>query len=205
MAGAALDDDDDDDAPAVPPLDVPKVSQRTRCATLPQACARASRGCVQVHPKIIFASRTHSQLSQFVGEVKRTVFADRVQCVTLGSRKNLCINKCGPRRAELAAAHAAYFLTRRRTQGSSSAGVGESHQRQVPRPHGGALEILGERRVSAASCFPRAEQGTRCQAAPTSKMPSKTHLSVMLCGSWWVRCACGGCLQRARGTARRAG
>lgn len=47
----------------------------------------------EVTPKVYFTSRTHSQLTQFVGELKRTVFAERIRMVCLGSRKNLCINK----------------------------------------------------------------------------------------------------------------
>eukprot|EP00941_MAST-03F_sp_MAST-3F-sp1_P004301 g4301.t1 len=70
--------------------------------------------------KVIYCSRTHSQLSQFMGEVRKTVFGnpvlpsafsslphkndneneknpkiDRmyVRCIALGSRKNLCVNK----------------------------------------------------------------------------------------------------------------
>lgn len=51
----------------------------------------------QVRPKIFYASRTHSQLSQFIGEVKRTKFADPMQDKTikvtpLASRMNLCVN-----------------------------------------------------------------------------------------------------------------
>lgn len=42
-------------------------------------------------PKIIYSSRTHSQIAQFLHEIKKTVYAD-LKCVTLGSRKNLCIN-----------------------------------------------------------------------------------------------------------------
>ncbi|CAG7730557.1 unnamed protein product, partial [Allacma fusca] len=42
--------------------------------------------------KIIFASRTHSQLSQFVKELQRTSFGRKVTVATLGSRQNLCIN-----------------------------------------------------------------------------------------------------------------
>ncbi|KAL3687963.1 hypothetical protein R1sor_014272 [Riccia sorocarpa] len=42
--------------------------------------------------KIFFCSRTHSQLSQFVRELQRTVFSSSLRSVTLGSRKNLCIN-----------------------------------------------------------------------------------------------------------------
>jgi chromosome transmission fidelity protein 1 len=42
-------------------------------------------------PKIFYCSRTHSQISQFSCEIKRTAFAN-ARCVTLGSRKNMCIN-----------------------------------------------------------------------------------------------------------------
>ncbi len=43
--------------------------------------------------KIYYCSRTHSQLSQFVNEVKKTSFVESVKVVTLGSRKTYCINK----------------------------------------------------------------------------------------------------------------
>ncbi|KAI8341304.1 helicase C-terminal domain-containing protein [Chlamydoabsidia padenii] len=43
--------------------------------------------------KIFYASRTHSQLSQFINEVQKTKFAKDIWSVSLGSRKNLCINK----------------------------------------------------------------------------------------------------------------
>ena len=46
----------------------------------------------QETPQIIFCSRTHSQLTQFVNEIKRTPFADGLRCVSLGSRKNLCVH-----------------------------------------------------------------------------------------------------------------
>uniref|UniRef100_A0ACD5U795 Uncharacterized protein n=2 Tax=Avena sativa TaxID=4498 RepID=A0ACD5U795_AVESA len=46
----------------------------------------------EVTPKVFFTSRTHSQLSQFVGELKRTEFSGKLRTVCLGSRKNLCIN-----------------------------------------------------------------------------------------------------------------
>jgi chromosome transmission fidelity protein 1 len=42
--------------------------------------------------QIIFCSRTHSQLTQFVGELHRTPFADSVSLVALASRRALCIN-----------------------------------------------------------------------------------------------------------------
>jgi len=45
-----------------------------------------------VKPKIFYCSRTHSQLTQFVNEVKRTKFASEFRLVVLGSRTNLCVN-----------------------------------------------------------------------------------------------------------------
>ena len=41
---------------------------------------------------MIFCSRTHSQLSQFVGELKRTSFARDLRVVALGGRKQLCVH-----------------------------------------------------------------------------------------------------------------
>ncbi|OIW11879.1 hypothetical protein TanjilG_25792 [Lupinus angustifolius] len=43
--------------------------------------------------KVYFCSRTHSQLSQFIKELRKTVFASEMDVVSLGSRKNLCINE----------------------------------------------------------------------------------------------------------------
>lgn len=42
--------------------------------------------------KIIYCSRTHSQISQFVREIRKTAFGERIRVVSLGSRKNLCTN-----------------------------------------------------------------------------------------------------------------
>ncbi|CAI9114124.1 OLC1v1014776C2 [Oldenlandia corymbosa var. corymbosa] len=43
--------------------------------------------------KIYFCSRTHSQLSQFIKELRKTKFACELKVVSLGSRKNFCINE----------------------------------------------------------------------------------------------------------------
>ncbi|XP_031252752.1 ATP-dependent DNA helicase DDX11 [Pistacia vera] len=43
--------------------------------------------------KVYFCSRTHSQLSQFVKELRKTNFANEIKVVSLGSRKNFCINE----------------------------------------------------------------------------------------------------------------
>lgn len=42
--------------------------------------------------QVLFCSRTHSQLSQFVGELRRTGFAETVSVAALASRKALCVN-----------------------------------------------------------------------------------------------------------------
>jgi len=43
--------------------------------------------------QIFFASRTHSQLTQFCHELQRTEFSKRITMCSLGSRQNLCINQ----------------------------------------------------------------------------------------------------------------
>ncbi|KAK3724452.1 ATP-dependent DNA helicase chl1 [Vermiconidia calcicola] len=80
---------------------------------LPQASDDQHAEDEQDELKIFFCSRTHSQLSQFVGELKRVKLPpglpppesgaqdalEEVKQLTLGSRKNLCIN---PKVARLA-------------------------------------------------------------------------------------------------------
>uniref|UniRef100_A0A8C2V5Z1 DEAD/H-box helicase 11 n=1 Tax=Chinchilla lanigera TaxID=34839 RepID=A0A8C2V5Z1_CHILA len=43
--------------------------------------------------KIYYCSRTHSQLAQFVQEVRKSPFGKETRLVTLGSRQNLCVNE----------------------------------------------------------------------------------------------------------------
>ncbi|XP_076816262.1 regulator of telomere elongation helicase 1-like [Clavelina lepadiformis] len=43
-------------------------------------------------PKIIYASRTHSQLTQVVNELKRTAYAKNLVVSVLGSREQMCIH-----------------------------------------------------------------------------------------------------------------
>jgi len=50
------------------------------------------RNTEHVRPRVIICSRTHSQLSQLVGEIRKTQFGDSFNFVTLGSRKQCCIN-----------------------------------------------------------------------------------------------------------------
>jgi chromosome transmission fidelity protein 1 len=56
------------------------------------AGAAAAAAAERRRPQLIFCSRTHSQLSQFVGELHHTRFAESVMLVAVGSRKNLCVN-----------------------------------------------------------------------------------------------------------------
>lgn len=51
--------------------------------------ARSTRSSA---PKIIFTSRTHSQIQQLVTEYRRTAYPPQFRMVVLGSRKSLCIN-----------------------------------------------------------------------------------------------------------------
>lgn len=43
--------------------------------------------------KVYFCSRTHSQLSQFTRELRKTMFGSELKVVSLGSRKNFCTNQ----------------------------------------------------------------------------------------------------------------
>lgn len=49
--------------------------------------------------KVIIASRTHSQISQLMKELKRTSYKDQFIVITLGSRAQLCVNPNVPRDA----------------------------------------------------------------------------------------------------------
>lgn len=51
----------------------------------------ASSGDRSLVPQLIFASRTHSQLTQFVGELRKTAFAD-ARVVVLAGRSVMCVN-----------------------------------------------------------------------------------------------------------------
>lgn len=54
--------------------------------------AEPAESAERKQPQVIFCSRTHSQLSQFVGELHRTHFASSILMVAVASRKALCVN-----------------------------------------------------------------------------------------------------------------
>lgn len=61
--------------------------------TLKQATAEEEdEEAAAFRPKILFVSRTHSQIAQFIREVNKTKFGRDIRVVALGSRKNLCVH-----------------------------------------------------------------------------------------------------------------
>eukprot|EP00879_Flechtneria_rotunda_P018409 GHRR01019311.1.p1 GENE.GHRR01019311.1~~GHRR01019311.1.p1 ORF type:complete len:601 (+),score=184.42 GHRR01019311.1:196-1803(+) len=78
-----------------PEVDYASTSSEDEADT-PAATAAAyeAHGVAEKHkqPQMIFCSRTHSQLSQFVRELHRTRYADSTTLVAVGSRKALCVN-----------------------------------------------------------------------------------------------------------------
>ncbi|KAJ1731743.1 ATP-dependent DNA helicase chl1 [Coemansia biformis] len=93
--GGAKNDDPVEYSDAVRRLLERKADNKLLCDS-DDSCSNSSDDGVPEEPiacKVFYASRTHSQLQQFVNEVKRTKFAqDKIRCVTLGSRWQLCVN-----------------------------------------------------------------------------------------------------------------
>jgi len=73
--------------------------------------------------KVIYAARTHSQLSQFVREIKRTHWGKDIRVVALGGRKQLCgnIEVLGPSyRSEAAVTERCLDITKKANSNSKS-------------------------------------------------------------------------------------
>ena len=49
-------------------------------------------GGIASHPRIIYSSRTHSQIAQVVKELKQTEFNGEVTVAVLGSREQSCVH-----------------------------------------------------------------------------------------------------------------
>jgi chromosome transmission fidelity protein 1 len=65
-----------------------------------RAKKRTAAGSLDAEPnesfeerKVFYCARTHSQLSQFVEELRRTAWVTDLKCIPLGARKNLCVNE----------------------------------------------------------------------------------------------------------------
>jgi chromosome transmission fidelity protein 1 len=83
--GTAWDTSSDSDSSSEHP---PGATGAAGGSSAPGAPAPRRRTC----PQVIFCSRTHSQLSQFVSELHRTCLAEALTLVAVASRKALCIN-----------------------------------------------------------------------------------------------------------------
>ena len=101
-------------------------------------------------PSIIYASRTHSQLKQVMGELKRTAYAPRA--VVLGSRAQLCAN---PAVAALPAAACAQACAAAVKSGSCTFhGRTDPFLRESPDAHSTPLDVedLGALARSRGAC-----------------------------------------------------
>ena len=77
------------------------------------------------HVQILYCSRTHSQLAQVVSELKGTSLASMVSSVTLGSRRNLCVNKAVSRLPSLPRMNEACLeLQQQKTKKKTKTGAG---------------------------------------------------------------------------------
>ncbi|KAJ3176985.1 DEAD H (Asp-Glu-Ala-Asp His) box helicase 11 [Geranomyces variabilis] len=91
--GGASDGDDDEEF-VVEDYDSDAGSRDAKTSTIID-CETAAEPDAGLEPdelKIIYCSRTHSQISQFINEMKKTAFID-TKTVSLGSRQTLCINE----------------------------------------------------------------------------------------------------------------
>ncbi|KUF97131.1 Drug/Metabolite Transporter (DMT) Superfamily [Phytophthora nicotianae] len=88
--------DGDEDEHLVDPYDSDRVERRNSGSgdeSEPASSGRFGEGKPKFGVvKIIYCSRTHSQISQFVREIRKTAFGKHIRVVSLGSRKNLCTN-----------------------------------------------------------------------------------------------------------------
>lgn len=73
-------------------FDLPETSPTKR--RLAAAKVTKEEEDLQEYPtrKIFFCSRTHSQLSQFIQECRKTHWSNDIRLVVLGSRKTMCVN-----------------------------------------------------------------------------------------------------------------
>ncbi|XP_071452150.1 ATP-dependent DNA helicase DDX11 [Hetaerina americana] len=86
--------------------------------------------------KIIFCSRTHSQLSQFVGEVRSSPYGETTRLVSLASRQSLCINPQVSRLKSLALINEKCLELQKNKKGKAtkiSEGCGGSCERVIKR------------------------------------------------------------------------
>jgi len=126
-------------------------------------------------PQVVVCSRTHSQLSQFVGEVARTRFADALSLVALGSRRQLCINDGVRRLGDPSAVNERCLeLQRERSKGG-----GGSKRRQVGKGDGKKAAAGDEDEDEDEDGDGDDDDQRRQQGAPSSKAGGARSLAGM--------------------------
>jgi chromosome transmission fidelity protein 1 len=110
--------------------------------------------------QIIFCSRTHSQLSQFVGELHRTPFAESMSLVALGARRALCVNDAVLR--------------------LSAPALINERCLELQKPPAAKKKAAGEGSAAAAAPRPRKAPSGRCPyLAPGSKAADTTRDMIL--------------------------
>eukprot|EP00978_Attheya_sp_CCMP212_P022039 scaffold65134_cov31-Attheya_sp.AAC.1 len=103
--------------------------------------------------KIVYAARTHSQLSQFVGELRRTAWGKSIRVVALGGRKLLCGNThvLGTNHSSEALVTERCLDLQKGTTSSSSGASGDTKKRKAgePKPSSGC-PLLGSKDAISA-------------------------------------------------------
>jgi hypothetical protein len=85
-------------------------------------------------PQIFYCSRTHSQISQFIAEIRRTRYSS-VRCISLASRAHMCINPAvNSSKSDLAISEQCLELQRKSAL-PEEGDLGESRKRQRSSSH----------------------------------------------------------------------
>ena len=100
--------------------------------------------------QILYCSRTHSQLAQFVDEVKKSPFGEHVRVVSLGSRGSLCVNDAVRQLSSVARMNdkCKDLQTKR---GSGSSGGPASASASAPAAASGGCPFMHQKRVELLS------------------------------------------------------
>ena len=100
--------------------------------------------------QILYCSRTHSQLAQFVDEVKKSPFGEQVRVVSLGSRGSLCVNDVVRKLTSVARMNdKCKDLQTKKSSGASSAGTAEKSDGGGS--SGGGCPFMHQKRVDLLS------------------------------------------------------
>lgn len=100
-------------------------------------------------PQIFYCSRTHSQISQFIGEIRRTCYSS-VRCISLASRAHMCINSSvNSSKSDLAISEKCLELQRKSVLPEElDLGEGDSRKRQRSSSHSNSCPFHNSSRES---------------------------------------------------------